>query len=191
MERAWSANGASASPPPKCWAVTVECLKSCSVSQQVDRKRYETRSTRRCDGAGINRRKRGSRPTDYRVQPRRGLGRHRAPAEQQPGPKASTEARSKPCAAHRTQTLPRDRQTPSPASPTCSETTGQSPSHGGRGMNKADHFFRTGEALCDECDRRVEPARVERAGGLGPFLCQSCANAIFRGPHMEEENEPR
>jgi len=48
-------------------------------------------------------------------------------------------------------------------------------------MNKADYFFRTGKALCDECDGPVEQHRVERAQGLGPFLCANCARHVMQG----------
>ena len=49
-------------------------------------------------------------------------------------------------------------------------------------MNKAELFHQRGIALCDECDARVEPERVERARGLGPFLCQRCADNLFKAP---------
>lgn len=47
-------------------------------------------------------------------------------------------------------------------------------------MNKASLFYQRGIALCDECDRHVEPERVARAKGLGPFLCQACADETAR-----------
>ena len=46
-------------------------------------------------------------------------------------------------------------------------------------MNKAEHFLRTGQGLCDECSRPVEPERVLRAKGLGPFLCGQCAERVM------------
>ena len=46
-------------------------------------------------------------------------------------------------------------------------------------LNKADHFFRTGQAICDDCDAPVERHRVERARGLGPFICQRCADRVM------------
>jgi hypothetical protein len=48
-------------------------------------------------------------------------------------------------------------------------------------VNKAEHFFRTGQGICDECDQPVEPQRVARSKGLGPFLCGRCAEQVMRG----------
>jgi RNA polymerase-binding transcription factor DksA len=44
-------------------------------------------------------------------------------------------------------------------------------------MNKAEHFIRTGQGICDECDAPVEAHRTR--GRIGPFLCQRCANAVM------------
>lgn len=46
-------------------------------------------------------------------------------------------------------------------------------------MNNAEYFLRTGRALCDECGAAVEQYRIDQADGLGPFLCQECANALL------------